>query len=39
MLFFYYIGTYTSSNGRWKGQIVNQEHTPAKGEKSDFRRV
>jgi len=28
--FFYYIGTYTSSNGRWKGQIVNQEHTPAK---------
>jgi hypothetical protein len=28
--FFYYLGTYTSANGRWKGQILNQEHTPAK---------
>jgi T3SS negative regulator,GrlR len=27
---FYYLGTYTSENGRWKGQILNQEHTPAK---------
>ena len=24
---FYYLGTYTSENGRWKGQILNQEHT------------
>jgi T3SS negative regulator,GrlR len=30
--FFYYIGSYTSANGRWKGQILNQEHAPAKGE-------
>lgn len=30
--FFYYLGTYTSSNGRWKGEIVSQEHTPSKGE-------
>jgi hypothetical protein len=29
---FYYVGTYTSENGRWKGQILNQEHTPAKGD-------
>ena len=29
---FYYLGTYTSENGRWKGQILNQEHTPARGE-------
>jgi hypothetical protein len=29
---FYYIGTYTSANGRWKGQVLNQEHTPARGE-------
>lgn len=29
--FFYYLGTYTSEGGRWKGQILNQEHTPAKG--------
>ena len=30
--FFYYLGSYTSADGRWKGEIVNQEHTPAKGE-------
>ena len=29
--FFYYMGSYTSSDGVWKGQILNQEHTPAKG--------
>jgi hypothetical protein len=34
--FFYYIGSYISSNGRWKGQILNQEHTPAKGENPIF---
>jgi hypothetical protein len=34
--FFYYLGTYTSANGRWKGQILNQEHTPAKGENPVF---
>ena len=34
--FFYYIGSYTSENGRWKGQILNQEHTPAKGENPVF---
>lgn len=27
---FYYVGSYTAANGRWKGQILNQEHTPAK---------
>ncbi|MGY4409592.1 hypothetical protein ACVWW4_001328 [Bradyrhizobium sp. LB7.1] len=34
---FYYLGSYTAANGRWKGQILNQEHTPAKG-RSDLRR-
>ena len=29
---FYYLGTYTSEKGRWKGQILNQEHTPAVGD-------
>jgi hypothetical protein len=29
--FFYYLGSYSSAAGRWKGEIVNQEHTPAKG--------
>ena len=33
---FYYLGTYTSENGRWKGQILNQEHTPAMGENPIF---
>ena len=30
--FFYYLGAYSSVDGRWKGEFVNQEHTPAKGE-------
>jgi hypothetical protein len=34
--FFYYLGTYTSANGRWKGEILNQEHTPAKSEHPIF---
>jgi hypothetical protein len=29
--FFYYLGAYSSASGRWKGQILNQEHTPARG--------
>src|SRR5579871_4653664 len=33
---FYYLGSYTSEKGRWKGQIVNQEHTPAKGQNPIF---
>jgi hypothetical protein len=33
---FYYIGSYTSKSGRWKGQILNQEHSPAKGENPVF---
>ena len=33
---FYYIGSYTSEGGRWKGQILNQEHTPARGENPVF---
>lgn len=34
--FFYYLGTYTSAHGRWKGQILNREHTLAKGENPLF---
>jgi hypothetical protein len=30
--FFYYLGAYSSAGGRWKGEILNQEHTPATGE-------
>jgi len=34
--FFYYLGAYSAADGRWKGEIVNQEHTPAKGENPVF---
>ncbi|MBR1247643.1 hypothetical protein JQ609_11930 [Bradyrhizobium sp. AUGA SZCCT0169] len=34
--FFYYLGSYSSAGGRWKGQMVNQEHTPARGEDPVF---
>jgi hypothetical protein len=27
--FFYLIGTYSCSGGRWKGEITHQEHNPA----------
>jgi hypothetical protein len=26
--FFYAYGTYTSANGKWKGEVTNQEHSP-----------
>lgn len=34
--FFYYVGGYTTANGRWKGQILNQEHTPTRGQDPVF---
>ena len=27
--YFFYVGAYSSANGRWKGEFVNQEHTSA----------
>lgn len=30
--FFYYLGSYSSAQGRWKGEILSQEHTPARSE-------
>lgn len=27
--FFYHLGSYSSSDGRWRGEIVNHDHTPA----------
>jgi hypothetical protein len=30
--YFYYLGAYDSADGRWKGEILNQEHTPASSE-------
>ena len=27
--FFYLVGTYSCSRGKWKGELTNREHTPA----------
>jgi hypothetical protein len=27
--FFYFIGTYSCAGSKWKGEMTNQEHTPA----------
>ena len=34
--FFDYLGAYASANGRWKGEIINHEHTPSHGERPVF---
>jgi hypothetical protein len=34
--YFDYLGAYSAENGRWKGEIVNREHTPSRGERPLF---
>ena len=34
--YFDYIGAYTAADGKWKGEIVNREHTPSIGERPLF---
>jgi hypothetical protein len=34
--FFDYIGSYSCANGRWKGEIINHEHTKSLGERPVF---
>ena len=34
--YFDYIGAYSAANGRWKGELVNREHTPTMGERPLF---
>jgi hypothetical protein len=29
--YFFAFGTYTCANGKWKGEVTNQEHTPTFG--------
>jgi len=29
--YFDYQGTYASSNGKWRGEVINHEHTPSEG--------
>jgi hypothetical protein len=33
---FYYLGSYSAANGRWKGQILNQEHTDMRDQNPVF---
>jgi hypothetical protein len=34
--FFDYVGAYASADGRWRGELVNHEHTPSQGERPVF---
>lgn len=34
--FFAYLGAYESGGGRWKGELINHEHTPSQGERPVF---
>ncbi|MGY3614904.1 GrlR family regulatory protein [Bradyrhizobium sp. USDA 10063] len=34
--YFDYIGSYSAADGRWKGELVNREHTPSLGERPLF---
>jgi hypothetical protein len=34
--YFDYIGAYSSTNGKWKGELVNREHTRSKGDRPLF---
>ena len=36
--FFYAFGTYTAANGKWKGEVTNQEHSPTYGERPIWER-
>jgi hypothetical protein len=34
--FFYYIGSYTAENGRWKGELITHQHTDTPGKSPLF---
>ena len=36
--FFYAYDTYTAANGKWKGEVTNQEHSPTFGERPIWER-
>jgi hypothetical protein len=36
--FFYAFGTYTCANGKWKGEVTNQEHSPTFGARPVWER-
>ena len=37
--FFYTVGSYTCSDGKWKGEAATQEHTPYLGQNPWARKV
>ena len=34
--YFYYVGSYSFADGRWKGELLNRSHTPHYGERPVF---
>ncbi len=36
--FFYAFGTYTAADGKWKGEVTNQEHSPTFGARPIWER-
>jgi hypothetical protein len=36
--FFYAFGSYTAANGKWKGEVTNQEHSPTFGARPIWER-
>src|SRR5260370_21682863 len=36
--FFYAYGTYTSANGKWKGEVTHEEHSPTFGARPNWER-
>jgi hypothetical protein len=36
--FFYAYGSYTAANGKWKGEVTNQEHSPTFGARPIWER-
>jgi hypothetical protein len=37
--YFYHVGSYSCSGGKWKGEVTHQEHTPAPIEALFARKV
>jgi len=37
--FFYFVGSYSCSGSKWKGEVTSQEHTPALANRPFARRV
>lgn len=35
---FYYVGSYSFSDGKWKGELLNREHVPSYGTRPVFGR-